>query len=73
MTTNRLWLSNTGRVACDQHGGDYLATAVRRDPTRMRHLTPLDDWIGVNTPETAEGLSCDECRAAITPRSESAS
>jgi len=72
----RLWVSNTGRVACDAHGGMYLAAATERWPRRRRHDTPLDCWeayrasdIPKYAPGEVESLSCEDsrCGARIGP------
>ena len=65
----RLWVSNTGRVACDDHGGMYLTAAVQRFPRRRRHDTPRDCWEAIKAserdqyhPEEFEALSCEDSR-----------
>jgi hypothetical protein len=72
----RLWVSNSGRVACDAHGGMYLTVAVEQAPRRRRHTTPLDAWEGYTAREVAlylDGdtsvLSCEDsrCGARIGP------
>ncbi|MEJ5869425.1 hypothetical protein WDV85_16970 [Pseudokineococcus sp. 5B2Z-1] len=72
----RLWVSNSGRVACDAHGGMYLAVAVEQAPRRRHHTTPLDAWEGYTAREVAlylDGdtsvLSCEDsrCGARIGP------
>ena len=57
-----LWVSNTGHVACPEHGGMYLRTAIERRPKARRHATPLDAWELVPVAEL-DGLRCEGCPA----------
>lgn len=70
----RLWVSNTGRVSCDEHGGGYLNASIEQHPRRRRHETPLDAWKDVRgadkhryDPEEIASLACEEprCRAHL--------
>jgi len=56
---DHLWVSNTGRVACWNHGGGYLLDAVKRDPQATGHATPLDAW--TRLPRAMVDLPCEEC------------
>lgn len=65
----RLWVSNSGRVACDAHGGMYLEAAIERFPRRRSHVTPLDAWEGYTAREVLryldgdfDVLSCEDVR-----------
>lgn len=61
----RLWITNNGLVSCGQHGGRYLAAAVKADPTAEVHSTPLDHWEAITRAEIhAEGLTCETCSNA---------
>ena len=73
----RLWVSNTGRVVCDAHGGMYLEAAIEQAPRRLWHITPLDAWEGYTARQVAlyldgdfDVLSCEDSRcngARIAP------
>lgn len=43
-TTDRYYVSNTGRTTCADHGGGYLTAALYRNPRARRIETPLDVW-----------------------------
>ncbi len=44
MKQTKLWISNNGRIACVKHGGGYLEAAIRANPRKSTHVTPLDHW-----------------------------
>ena len=55
-----LYISNGGRVACAEHGGQYLKSALAADPTATTIITPLDHWV-VGTTDELDGLGCETC------------
>lgn len=58
-TSDTLYISERGVVACLEHGGHYLREAAERDPRAWRITTPLDSWIAVDPDE--HDLACEEC------------
>lgn len=66
----QLWISNRGEVACVEHGGDYLARAVERNPNVREHSTPLDHWMLLDADRVRaygvdpETLACETCKRA---------
>ena len=65
-----LWVSNSGRVACDQHLGAEGTAALRANPQARRLVTALDYWArltdaDVNDPEWlaefGQPMSCETC------------
>lgn len=66
--TVALWISNSGRVACHEHGGQYLADAIALFPRRRRHETPLDVWSRATKVDqteweraTGKPMKCEGC------------
>lgn len=67
MKAQRYWASNTGRVSCEEHGGNYLKSAVSRMPKARRIVTPLDAWERLTAREIDEIREwnpqvCEGCR-----------
>lgn len=63
-----LWISNGGRIACHEHGGQYLADAIALYPRRRRHETPLDVWTRASKVDqtewersTRKPMRCEGC------------
>lgn len=44
MTGPRIWSNDNGDLACDRHGGAYLAAAIKARPRATTHRTPLGTW-----------------------------
>ena len=61
----RLFVNDSGEVACAAHGGYYLAREVATYPERTTHTTPLDAWRTATDVEVATfaavGLECAGC------------
>ncbi len=69
--TRTLYFSNTGRVACAEHGGSYLKAALELDPNAQQIRTPLDVWDAMRMEDLPLGdllepwCSCEECGASL--------
>ncbi len=68
-----LWVSNNGSVACAEHGGQYLASAITARPDLDEHVTPLDVWyrtmsddpdLMVDTDTGPHRIGCEGCESA---------
>lgn len=53
-----LWIDQNGRVACPDHAGHYLRSALDAVPDGIHIFTPLGHWS--KAPETAD-LHCENC------------
>lgn len=59
---------DSGRIACHEHGGQYLADSIALYPRRRRHETPLDVWVRATkidetewTRATGKPMKCEGC------------
>lgn len=55
--TRRVWIDDNGIVACDQHGGAYLAAAIAEHPRRRLQQTPRGTWERYD----GDDLPCETC------------
>jgi hypothetical protein len=71
-TTPALWVHDGGELACGQHGGAYLATAITLRPDATEHSTPLGTWERVTDVELLRAVfaesglpepGCETCAA----------
>jgi hypothetical protein len=71
-TTPALWVHDGGEIACGQHGGAYLATAITLRPDATEHSTPLGTWERVTDLELLRAMfaesglpepGCETCAA----------
>jgi hypothetical protein len=63
-----LYCDTNGRVVCAEHGGQYLRSALARDPRATHITTPATLWFRLTAPERATLAEadldrCEECSA----------
>ncbi|MGB6245179.1 hypothetical protein [Gordonia sp. (in: high G+C Gram-positive bacteria)] len=56
-TKARVWIDEGGLVACDKHGGRYLAAAIAAHPRKREHITPRSHWIRYDEGD----IPCETC------------
>lgn len=66
MKTKRYWVANNGNISCEEHGGQYLKSAVYQSPKARRHTTPLAVWERMTAQDIEEVRSfrphvCEGC------------
>ena len=62
MTTQRLCVSDSGDVTCDDHAGMYMRCAIEAKPNVKKHRTPLGNWAMYYTHLLGgENLVCETC------------
>jgi hypothetical protein len=68
-TATSLYIANSGRIACINHGGSYLSSAYAAKPERASYTTPLDSWMRMDTDFIVEWVDmvgtapkCEDCR-----------
>lgn len=68
-TVPAIYMTGGGRVTCADHGGTYLAYAIKADPKAREYNTPLDhiDVIVAADPEAGDfkGFGCEDCGAEL--------
>lgn len=43
--TRTVYINQNGMAVCADHGGDYLRSALERDPDSTQIFTDLDHWM----------------------------
>jgi hypothetical protein len=38
------WSNDNGYTVCNEHAGNYLASAIKKKPNAIKHKTPLGTW-----------------------------
>ena len=68
-TIKKLFIHDGGSTICPDHAGFELSAAIKNNPTRKTHWTPLGTWEIASSDHyesfksgTGIELDCEECR-----------
>lgn len=64
--TQTFWADTNGRIVCENHGGNYLQSAIASKPKAKKHSTPITIWEKLSEDEVQEVRSwnaevCETC------------